>query len=188
MALARGWERQLDIADNGLFYVPDLTAGAYAAWLRATGVAYVALPDAPLDYSARAEAGLIRSGLPFLRLVGRLRHWRVYAVSAPRRLASPPARLTALGPDRFTMAFARPGTSVVRLRFSDYWTAPGACVGRAPGGFTAVRSERPGRVSVTARLDRGLRLERGRVCGPSPGPAGRVGDSAGTGGGPGGAG
>jgi hypothetical protein len=188
VALARGWERQLDIADNGVFYGPRLSAGAYAAWLRATGVAFVALPDARLDYSARAEAELIRGGLPYLRLVGRPAHWRVYAVADPGRLASAPARLTAVGADGFTLDFARAGTSVVRLRFTDYWTAPGACVGRAPGGFTAVRAERRGRVRVSARLDPGLLLERGRVCGGSPGPARRAGDSAGPVGGAGGAG
>ncbi len=62
--LARGWERQLDRYRNALFYesAPAPTAQQYAVWLRKQGVSFVALPDAPLDYSARAEAQLVRGG------------------------------------------------------------------------------------------------------------------------------
>ena len=35
--LARGWERQLDIKDNTLFYSTPLTAQTYYAWLRSAG-------------------------------------------------------------------------------------------------------------------------------------------------------
>lgn len=164
-ALARGWERQLDIAGNAVFYGRRLTPAAYAAWLRATGVDFVALPDVRLDYSARAEAGLIAAGQPYLRPVARLAHWRVFAVAGPQPLATPPARLTELGPNAFTLEFARAGTSVVRLRFTDYWTAAGGCVGPAPGGFTKVRAARPGRVRVVARLEIASLLEPVSACG-----------------------
>ena len=61
--LARGWERQLDVAYNTLFYAGGpLRAPAYRSWLLANGVSYVALPDAPLDYAALAEGALLRSG------------------------------------------------------------------------------------------------------------------------------
>jgi hypothetical protein len=82
VALARGWERQLDTRYAPLFYRPGLTAAAYETWLAQNGVAYVALADAPLDYSARAEAALVRGGLPFLAEVWRSRHWRLYRVRA----------------------------------------------------------------------------------------------------------
>src|SRR5205807_6975168 len=53
VALARGWERQLDTADNPVFYdSAHLDASAYRAWLLDNGVRYVALPDVPLDYAA----------------------------------------------------------------------------------------------------------------------------------------
>jgi hypothetical protein len=165
VALARGWERQLDIADNPLFYRPRLTTQAYGAWLRATAIALVALPDAKLDYSARAEANLIEAGQPYLRLIARLPHWRVYAVAGAAPLASPPARLTAIGSNAFTLRFARAGTSLVRLRFTDHWSG---CVRAGPGGFTEVTAARPGLVRVVARI-----LEQGRVC-----PAGAVGAAA----------
>ena len=57
--LARGWERQLDLTDNPIFYRPGpLTATSYLAWLRDNGVRYVALSDGALDYSGRASSRL----------------------------------------------------------------------------------------------------------------------------------
>ncbi len=45
IALARGWERQLDLARNGLFYDGrPLTATAYRGWLDDNAVRWVALP------------------------------------------------------------------------------------------------------------------------------------------------
>ncbi len=80
VSLARGWERQLDTRYAALFYRPRLTATAYRGWLRENRVAYVALPDARLDYAGRAEGALVTSGAPYLREVWRSRHWRLYRV------------------------------------------------------------------------------------------------------------
>ncbi|MGH9115877.1 MAG: hypothetical protein ACRDWW_08625, partial [Acidimicrobiales bacterium] len=45
VSLARGWERQLDVADNPIFYTPGLlTPAAYESWLDTNGISYVALP------------------------------------------------------------------------------------------------------------------------------------------------
>ena len=63
--LARGWERQLDQQRRALFYdeaSTPLTPARYRAWLSEQAVSYVALPDAPLDYSAKGEAELLRGG------------------------------------------------------------------------------------------------------------------------------
>ena len=51
--LARGWERQLDIVYDPIFYSKPLTEQSYHAWLTSNGVAFVALPDARLDDSKR---------------------------------------------------------------------------------------------------------------------------------------
>ena len=51
--LARGWERQLDIADNPIFYTPGaLNAQTYLSWLRDNGVRYVAprVPHAAIQH------------------------------------------------------------------------------------------------------------------------------------------
>ena len=42
--IARGWERQLDIADNPIFYSGHLTAATYARWLHQNAVRFVAAP------------------------------------------------------------------------------------------------------------------------------------------------
>jgi hypothetical protein len=85
IALARGWERQLDTRYAHLFYVPGLTASAYAAWLRSNRVAYVALPDVRLDEAGSAEGALIARGLPYLHELWHSAHWRLYAFDATSR-------------------------------------------------------------------------------------------------------
>jgi hypothetical protein len=137
----RGWERQLDIADNALFYDGHLNATTYHAWLRGLAVRFVAVSDAPLDYSARGERQLIDGGLPYLRPVFRNRHWRVYAVRDPAPvLAGAGARLRAIGPNSATIAVTGPGTHSLRIRFTPYWRLTGVpgCVARAPDGFTTL--------------------------------------------------
>ena len=72
--LARGWHRQLDRKVNPLFYDSDhpLTPDAYRDWLRENAVRWVALPNAPLDFSATAERKLLLEGLPFLEAGARV--------------------------------------------------------------------------------------------------------------------
>jgi hypothetical protein len=78
VALARGWERQLDTRYGALFYRPSLGASAYRAWLAENRVAYVALPDAPLDKAGHLEGALVARGVPYLRELWRSEHWRLY--------------------------------------------------------------------------------------------------------------
>ncbi len=135
VALARGWERQLDIADNPLFYTPGaLTPAAYQAWLDAEGVSYVALPAAPLDYAARAEGALLTSGrLTDLRLVWSTRDWKLWRVTTSPGLLSGPGTLTALEPDHLFITARTPGRMTVRVRYTHFWavTAGAACVAPA---------------------------------------------------------
>lgn len=156
--LARGWERQLDLKVNPLFYgeqtdAPPLTAARYRAWLDETGVRWVALPDARLDYSAQAEARLVAGGLPYLRLAWRGAHWRVYEVRDATPLADPPARVTRIGPDSVSLTVARPASVRVRVRWTPYWAvvAGDACV--APDGdWTRLRVRRAGEVRLATRF------------------------------------
>ena len=97
-SLARGWERQLDIRYNHIFYGGRLTAGTYERWLHDNAVRYVAISTADPDYSARAEVRLIDSGLPYLHPVFRSQNWRVYRVADATPIVQAPAvlrRLTA---------------------------------------------------------------------------------------------
>jgi len=156
--LARGWERQLDVYRDGLFYSGSLSAARYRAWLGEEAVSYVALPDARLDYSARGEARLLRGQLPggagrapaYLREVWHSRHWRLFAVREPRPLLEGPAVLRSVGTDSFTLLATSAGTSLVRIHFTPYWklASGSGCVSRAPGDWTRVEARTPGSVRV----------------------------------------
>ena len=107
--LARGWERQLDEKANPLFYDGrPLTADRYHRWLLESGVRWVALPDAPLDYSAQAEARLLERGVPYLKLVHRSPDWRIWEVRDATPPASGGARVTVALPNGFDVDTRRP--------------------------------------------------------------------------------
>jgi hypothetical protein len=161
--LARGWERQLDRKVNTLFYDDGaFSPAAYRAWLGDMAVRYVALADAPVDYSAAEEAALVRSGPAFLREVWHDEHWRVFAVRGATPLAGDGARVTRMASDAADVAVPRAGTYLVRVRFTPYWKAAGACVAPAGEGddaWTRVTARAPG----TVRLRASFALDRVRA-------------------------
>ncbi len=161
-ALARGWERQLDRHVNRLFYEGTLTPARYERWLHDGAVRFVALHDAPVDYSAAAEARLIRGGLPFLHEVFRDDNWRVYAVDGARPLADG-ARVTRLTSDSVQIDAPRGGRVALRVRWTPYWriAAGAGCVRRA-GDWTALTLPSGGRV----RLTTSFAVDRIRADGP----------------------
>jgi hypothetical protein len=157
--LARGGERQLDEKANRLFYDGrPLTPDRYHRWLRDSGVAWVALPDAPLDYSAQAEARLLERGLPYLKLVHRSRDWKIWQVRDAIAPASDGARVTVALPNGFDVDTT--GPTVVRQRYTRWWRSGGACLTRAPGGWTRVTPMGTDHVEVRA----GLRPGGGPDC------------------------
>ena len=189
--IARGWERQLDTLRDGVFYDESnaLTAARYRAWLGAQAISYVALPDAPADYSAVKEAQLLgRSdaahgqagggGVPYLREIWQSRHWRLFAVLGATPLAEPPAVLTAVGHDWFTLLAPRAGAFTVRVRFTPYWVPspagprPGSprpssghgCVSSAPGGWTLVSVPMAESIHVVIRFSVARIFNRGPRC------------------------
>jgi len=161
--LARGWERQLDRADNALFYDGRLTPIAYDRWLHANAIRYVALPDASLDPSARAEAALVRGGQPYLRLVMRSAHWRVYGVVDPTPLVQGAATLRAMGSDWVALEALRSGTATVHVHFTPYWalTQGVGCVTR-DGDAIRLTLRRAGPVRLS------IRFAPGRIAATSP--------------------
>jgi hypothetical protein len=166
-ALARGWERQLDRKVNGLFYDGrPLTPARYRRWLDDNAVRYVALADAPIDYSAAAEAKLVRDGTaPYLHEVFHDAHWRVFAVADPTPLASGGARVTALAPDTIRLDVPRPGRYLVRVRFTPYWRidAQGGCVAPA-GDWIRIRTLERGPVVVHAHFSLNRVRASGETC------------------------
>lgn len=155
--LARGWERQLDRKVNAIFYEGTLTPERYRAWLLDNAVRWVALPDAPLDYSAEQEADLVEGGLPFLDEVWRDARWRLYEVRD-----AAPLNATALEPDSFTTL-----GGTVKIRWTPYWAVVQGrgCVRRAPGDWTIVEPDPSGsEVRVGIRISPARALSHGPRC------------------------
>jgi hypothetical protein len=154
--LARGWLRQLDTTRDDVFYDHDeLTAASYGAWLRGNAISYVALADAPLDYSSVAERRLVLADPPYLDLRFSTPHWKIYAVRGAKALVAPlgaaRARTLRVGRQGFTLDVTRPGEFLVRVNFTPYWSiASGAgCILRH-GDWTVARAYRPGIFRVAA--------------------------------------
>jgi hypothetical protein len=150
--LARGWFRQDDFPANQALY-EDLTPARYTSWLRRTAVRYVLLPDDPLDYSARAEAELLRSGRSGLRTVARIGGWTVFEYPDARPIATPAEHITVLEltADAVTLSVRRAGTYRLRVRYTPYWHtdgAPACAAPMAPWG-TELRVEQPGLVKLS---------------------------------------
>jgi len=154
IALARGWERQLDRRYDGLFYDGRLGAARYRRWLDGLAVRFVALPDVALDYAARDEERLIERGLPYLRPVWHDAHWRVFEVRDAAPLVQGAADQITLSDDGVRLTARRAGDAFVRVRHTRWWTVTGgdACVSRAGNGMTRVRVRSPGVISLQARL------------------------------------
>jgi hypothetical protein len=170
VSLARGWEKQLETRYDRPLLSHVLSTAAYLGWLRSQAVGYVALPDAPLDPSSAKEGAMVRAGLPYLRETFRSSHWRVFRVLGALPLLSGPGRLAALGHDGFEIAADRPGSFLVRVRYTPYWTltAGAGCVGSAPGGWTEVQLRDAGRARVAARFSLARALGSGDTCGRTP--------------------
>jgi hypothetical protein len=159
--LARGWLRQLDTTRDDVFYDQgELTDASYSTWLRDNAISYVALPDAPLDYSSVAERRLILSEPPFLHLAWHTPHWRIYAVRDPKPLVAPigasAARVMWIGRQGFALDVSRPGEFLVRVNFTPYWSIErgAGCILRR-GDWTVARASHPGVFRVNADFSLG---------------------------------
>jgi hypothetical protein len=165
--IARGWQRQLDIERNKLFYGGVLNDLTYATWLSENGVRYVALPDAPLDSSAVKEAELIEREPNYLRQRWASEHWRVYEVMIPHPLLiaddDADIRLTSLRSDEFTLDVREPGEVLVRAAWTRYWEPRSGCVERE-GHWTRVTAVQPGPLRVTVRITPERLVDSGRNC------------------------
>jgi hypothetical protein len=153
--LARGWERQLDTADNALFYSADpLTGAEYTGWLRDNGVRYVALADTAPDYAGRAEAHLLDEPVEGIGPPVRVGHWRVFEVIGSPGLVNGPAQLVRLDGSHVDLDAASPGVVVVRVRYDRRWALVdgGGCVTATPDGWTEVHVARPGPLHMALGL------------------------------------
>ena len=167
-ALARGWYRQLDIADNPILYKRSLTAAEYQSWLRLRAVRFVVVPHLPGEITGPREARLVRSGRAGLRRVWSGSDASVYELlgATPLLTGAAPAAVIRLGPRQIEGRVARPGRYLLRVRYSPYLVlghdqgclAPGPNAAamsvrlRHAGTFTITAIESPERV-VSMLLD-----------------------------------
>ncbi|MFF3205492.1 MULTISPECIES: hypothetical protein [unclassified Streptomyces] len=147
--LMRGWNQQLDVERGRLFYEGDLDGPRYHAWLRHWAVGYVVLHDGPPDRSAERETALIKEGQHWLELVWQDRYWKIYRVRDTLPLVSAPAVLQHAGEAGLTLRMPRAGTSTVRIAYSPWLRAEGACVS-ADGPWTRLTAPRAGVYRLTS--------------------------------------
>jgi hypothetical protein len=151
--LARGWFRQDDFPQNEVLY-SRLGARAYVQWLHGLGVRYVVLTSAPPDYSAKAEAVLVRSGRAGLVPVLQTRQLTVYEVPNARPIVAGagPANVVELTQSRIALSLPR-GRGWYRLavRWSPYWKPSDGCVWAGRDGMMRIAPR--GARSVTLAFD-----------------------------------
>ncbi len=154
--LTRGWYRQDDFPANQDLY-GELTATKYHTWLRRLGVQYVFLPDDKLDYSAQAEAALLRES-QVLPLVARIGDWSVYEVPNATPIATPPdlIEIRHIDAREVTFEVKRAGNYRLRLRYTPYWRVirGEACVAPREPWATELRVAQPG--TITLRFEVGV--------------------------------
>src|SRR5262249_54022595 len=139
--LARGWYRQLDVADNPALYANHLDAFAYRHWLRSAAVRYVLLSTtAPLDWDGGPEeADVVRSAGAGLRLVVRSPNWTIYELPHATPLLTGPASpvVTAFGHTAIHGQVFAPGRYLMRAHYNPYLRLHGSgCVSPAPDQMT----------------------------------------------------
>ena len=154
LPLARGWYRQIDLAENGVLYHRSITPTAYRTWLRSLAIRYVVLPNAQLDTSGvQAEASLIRSGRSGLVRVFATPALTIYELPRPAPLLTgpAPAQISTFDHGRIAGAVAAPGSYDLRVRFMPYWhrESGAVCLARGSGGMTVVHAASPGRFVLT---------------------------------------
>ncbi|HEX5395966.1 MAG TPA: hypothetical protein VFX74_02630, partial [Candidatus Limnocylindria bacterium] len=155
--LARGWDRQVDRADNPLFYNDSLTPARYHHWLSQLAVGWVALPRrGALDYAAKDEAALVRNHPAYLAQVWHNPDWSLYRVVGARPLVRG-ATVTAIGSDRLTLQTSKAGAARLQLRWSPYLSllqdgqVVPTCI-KARGPWTTVWLPGPGSYTLAARF------------------------------------
>jgi hypothetical protein len=152
-ALARGWYRQLDLADNPVLYSKHLNGVEYQSWLRSNAVDYVLLPSTQLDpVAAPQEARLLHSGSAGLSVAFRSKNWTIYRLPHATPLITGPAKahVVRFGHTSIAGIASMPGRYLLRTHYTPYWSVRGAaCVRPTPGDMTWLDVSAAGPFSLT---------------------------------------
>ncbi len=153
-ALARGWYRQLDVADNPTLYKKHLDASAYRSWLRSDAVRYVLVSStAPLDWDGGPqEARVLHSARSGLKLVFSSPDWTIYELPHATPLLTGPAHpaVTAFGHTVIRGRVFAAGRYLLRAHYNPYWRLKGAgCVAPGPNKMTILALTRPEPFALT---------------------------------------
>jgi hypothetical protein len=183
--LAGGWYRQNAYRPQDLpgYRGGPVTPALYRDWLRAMGVRYVLLPKDELDPAARAEAALLRQGVPGLELRSSSRHLAIYELrDASPILTPPPGAPASAGPstrilrmtgDSISLYAPVAGVYSLRVSYTRYWRVDdpaAACVERGPGVMSQLRVMQPGpvRLHVSASFEGAVTGGRAPACDSPP--------------------
>jgi hypothetical protein len=152
--LARGWYRQLDVADNPALYANNLDAAAYRHWLRSDAVRYVLLSTtAPLDWDGGPEEErVLRSAHSGLNVVFRSRNWTIYELPHATPLLTGPAHpvVTSFGHTAIRGKVFAAGRYLLRAHYSPYLRLQGTgCVSPGPDKMTILDVTRPERFALS---------------------------------------
>jgi hypothetical protein len=155
--LARGWYRQIDLAENPELYRDPLSPAEYRSWLRRMSVRYVLVPAARLGpMGASREAKLLRSGRAGLVPVFESRDWEIFELpgAVPILTGAGAAGLTRLGHDSVAGWTKTAGLYRMRIRYTPYWHVETGrlCLERASDGMTLLRVSRPGRFELRSAV------------------------------------
>jgi hypothetical protein len=165
--IARGWFRQDDFPLNEVLY-GKLGARTYVHWLHALGVKYVVLSEASPDYSARAEAKLLRSGGSGLTPVLLTKELTIFSVPHAWPIITGPAhpRLASLTGSRMSAVVHRAGKYRIAVRYSPYWRASNGCLSKGKDGMLRLATHKPQTVGLVFQVDATRAL--GQLAGETP--------------------
>jgi hypothetical protein len=179
--LARGWNRQADVARHPMFYRDGAPFGSqdYRRWLRRWAVRFVVLSTSTPDYAGLRESHLVREGLPYLRRVWSDPTWTLYEVSNPMSIASAPATVLDWDAADVTVQVPVAGSTVLRIAWSPWLSVvdedgqrlddaalAGSCLAPLPRrasrgvSWVVLRAAHPG----TYRIAAPYTLPRGSAC------------------------
>jgi hypothetical protein len=150
--LARGWLRQLDTARAPLFYGDSPDPDEYLRWLRASGVSYVALPEARVDWASHGEARLLRAGVPGLQQVWADGSWTLFHVPGGG-LVRGGGELVSGNRSEVVVDVPAPGRVDVAVWWSRWASTrgPGGCLRAGDrDGWTTLEARLPGRYVISS--------------------------------------